>query len=84
MEERAKKAREIVERIKILKSQISDIKRARVMDLYTPVKTIRLDLQTNERSDDNYKTRVIAHIYNTFIDVTLAEISHLEKKLAEI
>jgi hypothetical protein len=62
-----------------------DIKKSRgCMDLYTPMKTIRIEASYQDRAKDNYSTRAAAAIYNAFIDVTTAEINHLEKKLEEL
>ncbi|PLR93231.1 hypothetical protein [Bacillus sp. T33-2] len=85
MEERATKARGIVNRIERLLDQVEQVKRARgVMDLYTRHKTIRLEMKYNELAENNYTTEVVAAINNAFVNVTLAEIRHLEQELAEL
>jgi hypothetical protein len=85
MEERAKKGRKIVEQIENLSEAIARLKRAKgTIDLYTPNKTIRLEVKYNDHSLDDYTTRAVAEIHNTFIDITLAEIRKLEKELAEL
>jgi hypothetical protein len=85
METRAKKARELVNRIEKLKIQMAELKRSRgCMDLYTPNKTIRIEASYQDRAEDNFSTRAAATIHNAFIDVTMAEINHLEKLLEEL
>jgi hypothetical protein len=85
MEARAKKARELVNRIEKLKVQMGDIKRSKgCVDIYTPNKTIRIEASYQDRAEDNHSTRAVAAIHNAFIDVTMAEINHLEKLLEEL
>jgi hypothetical protein len=88
LEERAKKAREIVDRIDDLLKQIDLLNRADgAMEIYTRGKTIYLrlnDFSPEGLAEKDYTTEVVASIYNAFIDVTLAEIRHLEKQLAEL
>ncbi|MCM3242724.1 hypothetical protein M3598_08195 [Cytobacillus oceanisediminis] len=87
MEERAGKARAIVDRIELLLKRVNSVKKSSgVIDLYTPNRTVRIDPQYREdgHAVNNFETRIAAAIYNTFIDVTLQEIRHLEKELAEL
>jgi hypothetical protein len=86
MEERAGKARKIVDRIEVLTNKVVSIKKARgVIDLYTSQRTVRIDIQqSSERAPDNYDTQLVASVYNTYINITLAEIRNLERELSEL
>ncbi|MCV9884730.1 hypothetical protein [Metabacillus halosaccharovorans] len=86
LEERSSKGRSIVKQIEKLTNQIEGVKKARgVMDIYTPT----LNIRPNKNIDtvllgNNYETELVASIYNTFINVTNAEIERLKKELAEL
>jgi len=86
MEERAQKARAIVDRIEQLLKQIDRLKESRgVIDLHIPYGTIRIDIKPAEdRADDIFATRAVAEIYNAYISIALIEIRRLEKELAEL
>lgn len=87
MEERAGKARKIVDRIDALLKSVDEVKRSRgFIKLSTPNIGIYIELTRSgkEPAENDYETEITASIYNAFIDVTLAEIRHLEKQLAEL
>ncbi|MDT0163852.1 hypothetical protein [Bacillus sp. AG4(2022)] len=86
MEERAGKARKIVNQIEVLTNKVASIKKSKgVIDLYTPQRAVRIEIQqSSERAQDNYETQLVASVYNTYINITLAEIRNLERELAEL
>ncbi|PJN91013.1 hypothetical protein [Bacillus sp. mrc49] len=86
LEERSLKGRELLDQIENLKKQVSMVKKSRgIIDIHTPVSSIRpiRNAQDGQLSN-NYQTQVIAHMYNTFINVTHSEIQCLEQELAEL
>lgn len=85
MEERAKRARKIVEQIEKLLGDVARVKRSNGrMDLYTTGQTIRFEFQRGERVKNCYSAEAVAAMYNAFVNITIAEIRSLEKQLAEL
>ncbi|MEF7566093.1 hypothetical protein V4V35_24175 [Bacillus infantis] len=86
MEERAGKARKIVNQIEMLTNKVASIKNAKgIIDLYTSKRTVRIDIQQHSGiAENNYETQLVASVYNTYINITLAEIRNLEWELSEL
>ncbi|MED1786191.1 hypothetical protein P4V47_01460 [Brevibacillus laterosporus] len=86
MEELIKKARDIVETIERLKERINKVTGLlfrNVVIYFEQERVSMCDWSSEQRSND-YNAEVEAHMINAFIDITKAEIEHLEKELAEL
>lgn len=86
MEERAGKARAIVNRINKLNEILLKVKGPsfQCLDIKIDSGAVRGTEWGSSKVANDYKAEVDAHMLNAFIDVTNAEIASLETELAEI
>lgn len=86
MEKRTERAREIVNRIEKLQNILNKTKSKEFKCIRIAIDSDSIELTKWGRSavPNEYATEVEAHMLNSFINVTNAEILHLEQELAEL
>ncbi|XOS91820.1 hypothetical protein ACLMAB_26065 [Brevibacillus laterosporus] len=86
VEELIKKARDIVERIERLKERINEVTGLlfRSVVIYFEQGRVSMCEWSSEQRPNDYNAEVEAYMINAFIDISKAEIAHLERELAEL
>jgi hypothetical protein len=86
LEERAKKGRELVERIERLNKFIEQVKGKSFHCIKLAIDSSSIEMTGfgSKRVELNYGSVAEAHMLNAFIDVTNAEIKIYEKELDEL
>ncbi|MGG0792605.1 hypothetical protein ABE137_01030 [Brevibacillus laterosporus] len=86
MEELIKKARDIVGRIEILKGRINKVTGGffENIEIHVSHRSYCTSEWNSKQRLNDYNAEVEAYMINAFIDITKAEIAHLERELAEL
>ncbi|MGG4032986.1 hypothetical protein ABEV74_04650 [Paenibacillus cisolokensis] len=85
LEERAKKARAIVNRIEHLTIEIERVKRTYGIEFCAlRVPNVRVGTWDDEKIKNQFTAELVANLVKVFIDLALKEIRRLEAELAEL